>query len=77
MNPTAVHADAAEQDTPDSSPPCGGQGVSRGDHLVPFQLSDKNWCDPATPTVTQALAAEQDTSCKAMSFWFASDGGGA
>lgn len=58
-SPTAVHAVADEQDTPQSqspSPEFSGVGVRRTDHLVPSQ------CAAPDPTATQAVADAHDTS---------------
>jgi hypothetical protein len=62
VEPTAVHADAEEQDTPTSSPP-GFDGVGTMDQRVPFHRSARGGpLAPVNPTAVQAVAEAQDTA---------------
>ena len=60
--PTAVHAVADEQDTPDSQSPSPnpGLGVRCTDHFVPFQRAAPD------PTATHAVADAHDTSLRPL-----------
>jgi hypothetical protein len=65
--PTAVQAEAEEQETPNNTPPpAGGLGVAWIDHLVPSHLSATVMPVPervnALPTATQAEADGQATA---------------
>jgi hypothetical protein len=60
--PTAVHAVAGEQDTPQSQSPIPnpGWGVRSTDHLVPFRRAAPD------PTATHVVADAHDTSLRPL-----------
>jgi hypothetical protein len=69
--PTAVQADAEEQETPNKiPPPADGLGVAWMDHLVPSHRSARVMSVPervnALPTATQAEADVQSTAFSAL-----------
>jgi hypothetical protein len=69
--PTAVQAEAEEQETPNNiPPPAEGLGVAWMDHRVPFHRSARVMSVPewvnALPTATQAEADVQSTALSVL-----------